>query len=71
MDKTLVRQTFWFDPAMRHSAVNLPVYSQTAPSDGDNLFEKERYKQKDDQKRPKISQFKNCTAMMNDIVVRS
>ena len=56
---------------MRHSAVNLTVYSQTAPSDGDNLFEKERYKQIDDQKRPKISQFKNCTAMMNDIVVRS
>ena len=63
-----MRQTFWFNPAMRHSTVNLTVYSQTAPVYGDNLFEKERYKQIDVEKQPEISQFKNCTAMMNDII---
>ena len=66
MDKTLVRRTFWFDPAMRQSNVNLTVYSQTAPVYGGNLFEKERYKQRDVEKQPETSQLKNCTAMMND-----
>ena len=66
MDKTIVRRTFWFDPAMRHSTVNLTVYSQTVPVYGRNLFKKKRYKQRYVEKQPEISQFKNCTAMMND-----